>query len=125
MPLVFFPYTVAISDRVGSGLRLVEARVWLGSELVLFASDERGLPRQLGMRDYALAVGDTALEVELTYKGDDPIFVYMSAFRTTVRAKELVHLAPGENTVIAVEAHERGGATTPVLERPAIRFVSR
>jgi hypothetical protein len=125
MPLVFFPYTVAISDRVGSGLRLVEARAWLGSELVLFASDERGLPRQLGMRDSAIVAGDMALEVELTYKGDDPIFVYMSAFRTTVRAKELVHLTPGANTVLSVEAHEQGDATTPVLERPAIRIVSR
>jgi len=123
--IVLYPYTLAIADRVGSGLRLVEARAWLGADLVLFAKDERGLPRQLGVRDAALFAGETALQVELTYRGDDPIFVYMSAFHTTVRAKELVHLAPGESTALLIEAVERGDATTPILERPAIRIVTR
>jgi hypothetical protein len=121
-PLVFYPYTVAISDRIGAGLRLVGARVWLGPELVLSVADERGLSPELSVDGYALFAEHTTLEVELTLRGDDPVFSYTSAYRATLRGKAAVQLVAGERTLLALEALEQGDATTPLLARPAIRL---
>lgn len=70
--------------------------------------------------DATVPEGEHELSVRLEYVGHgEGVFAYLKGYRFQVRSSHGIRLPAGATTVTVV-AHEKGGPTTPMEERPAV-----
>jgi hypothetical protein len=80
-------------------------------------------PEELLIFDGAIPSGEHTLIVSLVYRGHGAgVFSYLKGYTFNVRSSQRIDAKPGEATTIRVAATERGGPTTPLEERPSIRY---
>src|SRR5262249_28730422 len=82
-------------------------------------------PRQeVPVFDIAVPPGPHVLQVLLRYQGNGyGVFSYLRGYKFDVRSIHSLDVAPGALTVVTVMGHEKGGLTTPLEERPAVRWI--
>jgi hypothetical protein len=80
--------------------------------------------RELPVFDIAVPPGPHVLQVLLRYQGNGyGVFSYLKGYKFDVRSSHSIVIAPGGLTELTVVGLEKGGVTTPLEERPAVRWV--
>ncbi|GAC1520806.1 MAG: hypothetical protein NVS3B10_21960 [Polyangiales bacterium] len=70
--------------------------------------------------------GDHTLQVLLEYQGNGyGIFSYLKGYKFEVRSSRSFTAIEGKTVQLRVVGYEQGGPTTPLEERPAVRYVER
>jgi len=122
-------FTIVHENRMGSSYKLAKVVYSLDGAPIFNKADEEG---SLGDREEfdvyngSVVPGEHTLTVVLEYRGDGyGIFSYLKGYTFTTTAAETFTAAEGKSTVVRVIGYEKGGPTTPLGERPAIRFAQR
>jgi hypothetical protein len=127
-PRVGPPGRIAVSfeDTLGEafGLELVE--VSLDGKVVLACG---GTGAQLDARspvflwEGSAGPGEHELQLRLVYRGKGyGIFSYLSGYTFEVKSRHAVDIPPAGFRAVHATAYERGDPTTPIEERPQVRF---
>ena len=70
--------------------------------------------------------GDHTLQVLLQFQGHGyGVFSYLRGYRFEVKSSHSFTVTEGKTMELEAIAYEKGGVTTPVEQRPAVRFVER
>lgn len=121
------------TDQMGSSFRLVQARFSLDGQVVYArtCADEDDACRET-LRTPAvlyrarIAAGPHVIDGHLMYRGHGAgVFSYIRAYRFEVRSRHEAPAAWGRRTLVDATAHERGGPTAPLEERPALAWNGR
>jgi hypothetical protein len=80
--------------------------------------------RELPVLDIGVPPGEHVLQAFLRYRGRGyGVFSYLQGYRFDVRSTHTFAAAPGSLSEVTVEGYEKGGVTTPLEERPAVRWI--
>ncbi len=113
-------------NEMGSTFRLVRASYSLDGAVVATRTDDNGSLADLtGFAVYngRVAQGEHTLTVSLEYQGAGyGIFSYIRGFTFRARSVQNFTVPEGRALRLTVVGYERGGATTAIEERPAIRY---
>jgi hypothetical protein len=117
---------VVFDDRMGSSFRLTRVAVALDGEPVferdLEAADEAEPAEEIAIVDERVAEGSHNLAVHLEYRGAAFGVGYLRGISFRVASTHHFVAGAGQRARLAVIAFEQGGVTTPLEERPAVRF---
>jgi hypothetical protein len=114
-------------NEMGPNFLLTEASYYLDGQPLWQEIDEGGAKltekKDVPVWDGGIVEGSHTLTVNLVYKGNGTgVFKYLSAY--TWRLKDAITFTaePGKVATINAVGFEKGNFTTPLEERPAIRF---
>jgi len=114
---------IAVQNRMSTAFRLRKLSVVLDGAPLTDTSDEAllGLATiELGARP--LQAGDHPVVFHLVFQGNGSgVFAYLRNYSFDVHSDQKLHVEPGARLRFVCEAYERGTATTPIEERPALR----
>jgi hypothetical protein len=80
--------------------------------------------RELPVLDVGVLPGEHELQAILIYRGQGyGVFSYLKGYKFEVRSRHTFQVASGSITEVTVLGHEKGGITTPLEERPAVRWI--
>jgi hypothetical protein len=116
------PLRVALDNRMSDGFRLVGAAVFVDGVVVFEANDAALLASErVVMFDGGTRRAHTIAAL-LRFRGHGHgVFSYLKGYRFDVRSS--CRLRPASPaTDVTVTSYERGGETTPLEDRPAIRW---
>ncbi|MBI2895718.1 MAG: hypothetical protein HYY06_19330 [Deltaproteobacteria bacterium] len=116
-------------NEMGSSFKLVKAVFTLDGAPIFNKVDEEGNLGEQEERtifDGSIVPGEHNLSVSLEYRGHGyGIFSYLRGYRFTTRASQAFTAAEGKTITVKVIGYERGDPTTPLEDRPSIRFNER
>lgn len=119
--------TVVFRNEMSSSFQLVKATFLLDGGPVFNKSDEGGSLAErdvFDLFDGPVMPGDHTLSVVLQYRGNGyGIFSYLQGYSFKVRSSRTFTVAEGKALRLEVIGYEKGTVTTPLEERPAIRYV--
>ncbi|MBP6835089.1 MAG: hypothetical protein KA978_30165 [Deltaproteobacteria bacterium] len=114
---------------MGSTFRLVRATYSLDGATIGTRTDESGSlaeQRTFPVFDGRITSGEHSLTVSLEYQGNGfGIFSYIRGYTFRARSVQAFSVPEGRALRLTVVGYERGGATTAVEERPAIRYTQQ
>ena len=120
---------VVHENRMSSSYKLIKAVYALDGAPIFNKADDEG---SLGERDSfdvyngSIVPGEHTLTVNLEYRGHGyGIFSYLKGYRFKVRSNYSFTAPEGRSVQIRVVGYEKGGPTSPLEERPAIRYIER
>lgn len=113
---------IVVDDQMSSSFRLTGVKVQLdGRPIYARQAEASQRARQLLVHDGVLEAGEHDLAVELDFRGSGQgVFSYLNGYRFGAKKEQRFRLDGDRPAVVRVIAHERGGPTTPLEERPAI-----
>jgi hypothetical protein len=116
-------------NKMGNSYKLVKVVYALDGAPIFNKADEEG---SLGDREEfdvyngSIVPGEHTLTVKLEYRGNGyGIFSYLKGYRFKVSSSHTFTAPEGKATTLRVVGYEKGGATAPLEDRPAIRYVER
>ena len=117
------PVRIQFRDEMGS-FSLIGATIGVDTTLVFESVDEKLLGEdELPIYDGRLPPGRHILSVMLRYAGDGAgVFSYLKDYRFNIKSRCKVDTA-GSDTTIVVSGIEKGNLTTPIEERPGVRYL--
>jgi hypothetical protein len=119
--------TLVFRNEMGSSFQLVKATFLLDGGPVFNKSDEGGSLAErevIDLFDGPVMPGDHTLSVVLQYRGNGyGIFSYLQGYSFKVRSSRTFTVAEGKALKLEVVGYEKGTVTTPLEERPAIRYI--
>lgn len=111
---------VVVRTRMSNSFRLIGATLTLDDKKIYERQGELGQP-EFVVYDGVIEAGEHDLHVALTFRGDGHgVFSYLKGYRFVAKTKERFEVDGDQLATVSVTAHERGGPTTPLEERPAI-----
>jgi hypothetical protein len=117
---------IAFHNEMGASFELAKATFLLDGGAILSKVDENG---SLAERDVIelfsgpVVPGEHTLSVVLQYKGSGlGIFSYLKGYSFKVRSSRTFSVNEGKAIKIDIISFEKGNMTTPLEERPAIRY---
>ena len=120
---------VLFENHMSQSYRLVRAVFAIDGAPIFNKADEGGsLGEQKEFEVYngSIVPGEHTLTVNLEYRGHGfGVFSYLKGYRFRVRSTYTFLVPEGKQATIEVLGYEKGGPTTPLEERPAIRYVER
>jgi hypothetical protein len=121
--------TIFHQNDMSGSYRLVKATYALdGTPIFSKADEEGGLGQTPRFEIYngSIAPGEHTLTVGLEYVGNGyGIFSYLKGYRFRVTSSHLFSAVEGKSLELSAVGYERGGPTTPIEEKPAVRYVER
>jgi hypothetical protein len=88
--------------------------------------DQIGDQKEIPLYAELVQPGDHTLQVLLEYQGNGyGIFSYLKGYKFEVRSSRSFTALEGKTIVLQVVGYEQGGPTTPLEERPAVRYIER
>lgn len=115
-------------NQMGSTFRLVRATYSLDGAPVATRTDENGSLADLQsfpVYNGRVSSGEHSLTVSLEYQGNGfGIFSYIRGYTFRSRSVQNFTVPEGRALRLVVVGYERGGATTAIEDRPAIRYES-
>jgi len=116
-------------NEMGSSFKLVKAVFTLDGAPIFNKVDEEGNLGDQEERvvfDGSIVPGEHNLSVNLEYRGHGyGIFSYLKGYRFKVRSSHAFTAAEGKTITVRVVGYERGDPTTPLEDRPSIRYNER
>jgi hypothetical protein len=113
-------------NKMGSSYRLIQLVYALDGTTIFSRNDETGAMHDSKAFDVLtgpITPGSHTLSVLALYRGHGyGVFKYLSKYKFTVRSSHTFTATEGKGTTIKVIGYEKGGATTPLEQRPAIDF---
>jgi hypothetical protein len=74
----------------------------------------------------SIVPGEHTLTVNLEYRGHGyGVFSYLKGYRFKVRSNYTFAVPEGRVSTVHVVGYEKGGPSTPLEERPAVRYIER
>ena len=118
---------VVHKNQMGANFLLTSANYFLDGQPLMQETDETGAKltdkKELPVFDGNIVEGSHTLSVQLVYKGNGTgVFRYLAAYSWTLKDSVTFTAEPGKVVTIDAVGFEKGNFTTPVEERPAIRF---
>jgi hypothetical protein len=114
---------------MSGAFRLTRAVFVLDGAVQYNKADESGLlseQTKLPIYTGSIPPGDHTLQVLLQLQGNGyGVFSYLRGYRFEVRSSHSFTAVEGKTTRLHAIAYEKGGVTTPLEERPAIRYVEK
>jgi hypothetical protein len=88
--------------------------------------DQIGDQKEIPLYAELVQPGDHTLQVLLEYQGNGyGIFSYLKGYKFEVRSSRSFTAIEGKTIQLRVIGYEQGGPTTPLEERPAVRYVEK
>jgi hypothetical protein len=124
---------VRYTNEMGSGFLLIGATFALDSRLVFQWRDPDDPRHPPGKEDTAgfrvyegtPPPGEHLIEAILVYRGvGDGVFEYLRKYKFTARSRHHLETDPRTPRIVHVVGHEAGEPTTPLEERPNIRWAT-
>jgi len=116
-------------NRMSQSYRLVRVVYALDGAPIFTKADEEGsLGEQQEFEVYngSIVPGEHTLTVNLEYRGHGyGVFAYLKGYRFKVRSTYTFAVPEGRVATVHVVGYEKGGPTTPLEERPAVRYIER
>lgn len=113
-------------NKMGSSYRLIQLVYALDGTTIFSRSDDSGAmhdSKSFDILSGPITPGSHTISVLALYRGHGyGVFKYLSKYKFTVRSSHTFTASEGKGTTIKVIGYERGGATTPLEQRPAIDF---
>jgi len=121
---------VTFENRMSSHFRLRSVGFVLNGTLVAHSAVEEGLEERYNEEsqtwELTTVSGENVLDAYVSYRSfSSCVYCYIRSFCFGVRARYRVTVEPGRSVGIDIAAHEQGGPTTPIEERPVLRFTER
>jgi hypothetical protein len=120
---------IVTRNEMGSSFKLVRAVFALDGAPIFSRTDdsgELGEQEEIELFNGSIVPGEHTLSVNLEYRGHGyGIFSYLKGYRFKVRSSHTFTAAEGKLIQLRVVAYEKGGPTTPLVERPDVRYVER
>ena len=116
-------------NRMSDSYKLVRVVYALDGAPIFTKADEEGTLGEQGefeVYNGSIVPGEHTLTVNLEYRGHGyGVFSYLRSYRFKVRSTYSFTVPEGRIATLHVVGFEKGGATTPLEERPAVRYVER
>lgn len=116
-------------NRMSQSYKLVRVVYALDGAPIFTEADEEGsLDEQKEFEVYngSISPGEHTLTVNLEYRGHGyGVFAYLKGYRFKVRSMYTFTVPEGRVATVHVVGYEKGGPTTALEERPAVRYVER
>lgn len=116
-------------NRMSQSYKLVRAVYALDGAPIFTKADEEGsLGEQPEFEVYngSIVPGEHTLTVNLEYRGHGyGVFSYLKGYRFKVRSSYTFAVPEGRVSTVHVVGYEKGGPSTPLEERPAVRYIER
>jgi hypothetical protein len=120
---------VVHENRMSEGFKLVRVVYALDGAPIFTEADEEGAIGERGefeVYNGSIVPGEHTLTVNLEYRGHGyGVFSYLKGYRFKVRSTYTFSVPEGRVATLVVVGYEKGGPTTPLDERPAVRFIER
>jgi hypothetical protein len=122
--------TIQHVNKMGSSFRLIQLVYAVDGTTVFSRTDDSGALHETKSFDILsgpITPGQHTISVLALYRGNGyGVFRYLTKYKFTVRSSHTFTASEGKGLTIKVLGYERGGATTPLEQRPALDFqVSR
>ncbi len=119
--------TISFRNEMGSSFKLNKATFLLDGGPVFNKADEGGSLSDrevIDLFDGPVMPGDHTISVVLLYQGHGyGIFSYLKGYSFKVRSSRTFTVSEGKAVKLEIVGYEKGGVTTPLEERPAVRYV--
>lgn len=119
--------SIVFRNEMGGSFRLTKATFLLDGGPVFNKSDEGGNLAErdvIDLFDGPVMPGDHTISVVLHYRGHGyGIFSYLKGYSFKVRSSRTFTVGEGKAVKLEVVGFEQGGVTTPLEERPAVRYI--
>jgi len=116
-------------NRMSEGFKLVRVVYALDGAPIFTKADEEGAigeQKEFEVYNGSIVPGEHTLTVSLEYRGHGyGVFSYLKGYRFKVRSTYNFSVPEGRVATLVVVGYEKGGPTTPLEERPAVRFIER
>ncbi len=114
-------------NEMGSSFRLVKATFFLDGAPIFNKSDEAGNLAErdvINLFDGPVMPGDHTLSAILHYRGHGyGIFSYLKGYSFKTRSSRTFTVHEGKAFKLEVVGYEKGGVTTPLEDRPDVRYI--
>ncbi len=116
-------------NRMSDSYKLVRVVYALDGAPIFTKADEEGTlgdQEEFQVYNGSIVPGEHTLTVNLEYRGHGyGVFAYLQGYRFKVRSTYTFAVPEGRISTLHVVGYEKGGPTTPLEERPAVRYIER
>ena len=114
-------------NEMGSSFRLVRAQYALDGAPIFNRVDhgdgKLDDQEEIEIFNGNIAPGNHQISVYLEYQGNGyGVFSYLKGYRFRVKSSYTLNAEEGKQTIVRIVGYERGGLTTELKDRPAVRF---
>lgn len=118
---------ISFHNEMGGSFWLTKATFLLDGGPILNKTDEDGNLAErdvIEIFDGPVMPGDHTLSVVLQYRGHGfGIFSYLKGYSFKIRSSRTFTVGEGKTIKVGVVGYEKGSVTTPLEERPAVRYM--
>ena len=116
-------------NRMSQSYKLVRVAYALDGAPIFTKADEEGSlgdQKEFEVYNGSIVPGEHTVTVNLEYRGHGyGVFAYLKGYRFKVRSTYTFAVPEGRISTVHVVGYEKGGPTTPLEERPAVRYIER
>jgi hypothetical protein len=120
---------IKFTNDMSSVFRLTRALFVLDGAVQYNKQDDTGAlaaQKEIPIFSGSVPPGDHTLQVLLQFRGYGyGVFSYLRGYRFEVKSSHSFTVTEGKTMALEAVAYEKGGVTTPVEQRPAVRFVEK
>jgi hypothetical protein len=118
------------NNQMGSSFRLTKAVFVLDGAPIYNKTSEKGIKAKkkdkIKIYGGALVPGEHTISVHLEYSGFGyGFFAYLKGYKFKVRSSHAFSVDAGKAKTLIVVSFEKGGITTPLDERPALKYIEQ
>lgn len=121
--------TIRFENKLSSQFRVNRALIVLDGAVQYNKTDRSGVlaeQKVIPIFNGSIPPGDHTVQVLINLRGHGyGVFSYLRGYRFEVRSSHSFTAAEGKTTHLRILAYEKGGVTTPLEERPAIRYLEK
>lgn len=121
---------IFFNNQMGSSFRLTKAVFVLDGAPIYNKTSEKGIKakkkKKIKVYSGALVPGEHTLSVHLEFSGFGyGFFAYLKGYKFKVRSSHAFSVDAGKSKTLIVVSFEKGGITTPLDERPALKYIEQ
>ncbi len=114
-------------NEMGSSFVLRRVQYALDGAMILNRVDETGTElsdrEEIEVFNGSIAPGNHQISVYLEYQGHGyGVFSYLKGYRFKIKSSYTFNAEEGKLTTVKIVGHEKGGITTELKDRPAVRY---
>jgi hypothetical protein len=121
--------TVKFQNELSSAFRLTRVLVVLDGAVQYSKTDQSGAlseQAEIPIFNGSVPPGDHTVQVIVNLQGNGyGVFSYLRGYRFEVKSSHSFTAVEGKTINLQAIAYEKGGVTTPLEERPAVRYVEK
>jgi hypothetical protein len=121
--------SIKFQNELSSAFRVTRVLVVLDGAVQYNKTDQSGAladQAEIPIFNGSVPPGDHTLQVLVNLQGNGyGVFSYLRGYRFEVRSSHSFTAVEGKTIQLQAIAYEKGGVTTPLEERPAIRYVEK